>query len=143
MVVTVPPCLADLPSGRYAVAGSTWIRVPDDTKFEDLDKYMTYESKRPESPSDASETVFLNGKPIKRSEALEMVAERPKPLTVGSLVRHVPTGGAGLITKHTMWDANWGAFYVDFVKPVDNVVDGRVANQLDRIFDRGDMFERV
>ena len=34
MVVMVPPCLADLPSGRYAVAGSTWIRVPDDTKFE-------------------------------------------------------------------------------------------------------------
>jgi hypothetical protein len=58
MVVTVPPCLADLPSGRYAVAGSTWIRVPDDTKFEDLPKYMTYESKRPESPSDASEGVW-------------------------------------------------------------------------------------
>ena len=96
-----------------------------------------------ESPSDASETVFLNGKPIKRSEALEMESKRPKPLTVGSLVRHVPTGGVGLITKHTMWDANWGAFYVDFVKPVDNVVDGRVTNQLDRIFDRGDMFERV
>ena len=58
MVVMVPPCLADLPSGRYAVAGSTWIRVPDDTKFEDLDKYMTYERKRPESPPDASERVW-------------------------------------------------------------------------------------
>jgi len=54
MVVMVPPALANLPSGRYAVAGSTWIRVPDDTTYEDLDKYMTYESKRPESPSDAS-----------------------------------------------------------------------------------------
>ena len=54
MVVTVPPCLADLPGGRYAVAGSTWIRVPDDTKFEDLDKYMTYERKAPVSPPDAS-----------------------------------------------------------------------------------------
>ena len=96
-----------------------------------------------ESPSDASETVFLNGKPIKRSEALEMVAERPKPLTVGSLVRHVPTGGVGLITQHTMYNADWGGFYVDFVKPVDNVIDGRVVNQLDRIFDRGDKFERV
>ena len=96
-----------------------------------------------ESPSDASETVFLNGKPIKRSEALEMAAERPKPLTVGSLVRHIPTGGVGLITKHTMYDANWGGFYVDFVKPVDNVIDGRVVNQLSKMFDRADNFERV
>ena len=69
--------------------------------------------------------------------------ERPKPLSVGSLVRHVRTGGVGLITKHTMYDANWGGFYVDFVKPVDNVIDGRVTNQLTRIFDRADKFERV
>ena len=58
MVVAVPPALANLPTGSYAVAGSTWIRVPDDTKFEDLDKYMTYERKRPDSPSDASERVW-------------------------------------------------------------------------------------
>ena len=58
MVVMVPPSLANLPSGRYAVSGSTWIRVPDDTKFEDLDKYMTYERKRPESPSAVSERVW-------------------------------------------------------------------------------------
>ena len=107
----------------------------------DWDDFAFPES--PESPSDASETVFLNGEPIKRSEALEMVAERPKPLSVGSLVRHVPTGGVGLITKHTMYDANWGGFYVDFVKPVDNVIDGRVTNQLSQIFDRGDKFERI
>ena len=54
MVVMVPPALANLPSGRYAVAGSTWIRVPEDTKFEDLDKYMVYEAKRHVSPVDAS-----------------------------------------------------------------------------------------
>ena len=54
MVVTVPPALANLPGGRYAVSGSTWIRVPDDTRFEDLDKYMVYEAKRPVSPPDAS-----------------------------------------------------------------------------------------
>ena len=96
-----------------------------------------------DSPSDGEEMVFLNGEPIKRSEALEMVAERPKPLSVGSLVRHVPTGGVGLITEHTMYNADWGGFYVDFVKPVDNVIDGRVTNQLTRIFDRGDKFERV
>mgnify|MGYP004080945949 CR=1 FL=1 len=96
-----------------------------------------------ESPSDGEEMVFLNGEPIKRSEALKMESERPKPMTVGSLVRHVPTGGVGLITKHTMYDANWGGFYVDFVKPVDNVINGRVTNQLSKMFDRADKFERV
>ena len=89
-----------------------------------------------ESPSDAlaeAETVELPAKPT----------ERPEPLSVGSLVRHVPTGGVGLITKHTMYDANWGGFYVDFVKPVDNVISGRVVNQLSKMFDRADNFERV
>ena len=89
-----------------------------------------------ESPFKAlaeAETVELPAKPV----------ERPERLTVGSLVRHVRTGGVGLITKHTMYDANWGGFYVDFVKPVDNVIDGRVTNQLTRIFDRGDKFERI
>ena len=89
-----------------------------------------------ESPSKAlaeAETVELPAKP----------AERPKPLSVGSLVRHIPTGGIGLITKHTMYDARWGGFYVDFVKPVDNVIDGRVVNKLSHMFDRGDRFERV
>ena len=85
-----------------------------------------------ESPSGASDEP-------KQADALA----RPERLTVGSLVRHVPTGGVGLITKHTMYDANWGGFYVDFVKPVDNIVDGRVLNQLTRIFDRGDKFERA
>ena len=96
-----------------------------------------------ESPSDGEEMVFLNGEPITRSEALKMESERPKPLSVGSLVRHVPTGGVGLITQHTMWDADWGAFSVEFCGPVDNVIDGRVVNQLTRITDRGDKFERV
>ncbi len=54
VIVKMPPCLADTASGRYAIAGSTWIRVPDDTKFEDLDKYMTYEQKPAVSPPDAS-----------------------------------------------------------------------------------------
>ena len=98
------------------------------------DEFVFSESS--ESPSDAlaeAATVELPAKP----------ATRPEPLSVGSLVRHIPTGGVGLITKHTMYDANWGGFYVDFVKPVDNVIDGRVVNQLERIFDRGDKFERV
>ena len=89
-----------------------------------------------ESPSKAlaeAATVELPAKP----------AARPKPLSVGSLVRHIPTGGIGLITKHTMYDARWGGFYVDFVKPVDNVIDGRVVNKLSVMFDRGDKFEAV
>ena len=100
----------------------------------DWDDFAFAES--PESPSDAS------GEP-KPADAPDEALEAPEPLSVGSLVRHVPTGGVGLITKHTMYDANWGGFYVDFVKPVDNVIDGRVTNQLTRIFDRGDKFERV
>ncbi len=96
-----------------------------------------------ESPSEGEETVFLNGEPITRAEALEREFKRPEPMTVGSLVRHIPTGGVGLITKHTMYDANWGGFYVDFVKPVDNVIDGRVTNQLSHMFDRADKFERM
>jgi hypothetical protein len=89
-----------------------------------------------ESPSDGEETIT-------RAEALEREFKPPERLTVGSLVRHVPTGGVGLITKHTMYDDSWGGFYVDFVKPVDNVIDGRVVNQLTRMFDRADGFEKV
>ena len=89
-----------------------------------------------ESPSDAS------GEP-KQADALAEALEAFEPPTVGSLVRHVPTGGVGLITKHTMYDAHWGGFYVDFVKPVDNVINGRVTNQLSKMFDRADKFERL
>ena len=140
--------LAEWDIGEFAREEGEWLLTDEgraacdaiDMIF-DWDDFAFPES--PESPSDASETVFLNGKPIKRSEALEMVAERPKPLSVGSLVRHVPTGGVGLITKHTMYNANWGGFYVDFVKPVDNVINGRAVNQLGKVFDRADKFERV
>ena len=89
-----------------------------------------------ESPSDAS---VAPKQAVAPAEALAA----PEPLSVGSLVRHVPTGGVGLITKHTMYDANWGGFYVDFVKPVDNVINGRAVNQLSYMFDRADKFERL
>ena len=75
--------------------------------------------------------------------AMAEVLARPERMTVGSLVRHTTTGGIGLITEHTMWDGEWGGFRVDFVKPVDNVIDGRVVNKLSVMFDRGDKFERV
>ena len=89
------------------------------------------------------DTVFLNGEPIARSDALAEALASPKRMTVGSLVRHTTTGGVGLITHHTMWDADWGAFRVQFNKPVDNVIEGRVLNQSSHITDRADKFELV
>jgi len=82
-------------------------------------------------------------RPSKAAEEQETVDLTPprKGMTVGSLVRHTTTGGVGLITHHTMWDDRWGGFRVQFNKPVDNVVGGRVANQLTQIFDRADKFE--
>ena len=96
-----------------------------------------------QSPSDGEEMAFLDGEPITRRDALAIALARPERMTVGSLVRHTTTGGIGLITHHTMWDSEWGAFRVEFCGPVDNVVDGRVVNQLRRITDRADHFERV
>ena len=90
----------------------------------------------PESPSEPSDEP-------KQADALADALARPERLTVGSLVRHIPTGGVGLITKHTMYDAEWGGFYVDFVKPVDNIIGGRAVNKLSVMFDRGDKFEAV
>jgi len=87
-----------------------------------------------ESPSKAlaeAATVELPAKP----------AERPERLTVGSLVRHVRTGGVGLITEHTMWDADHGAFRVNFVKPV--AMSDLTSQLIDNITDRHDTFERV
>ena len=100
----------------------------------DWDDFVFAESS--ESPSDASDEP-------KQADALAEALQAPERLTVGSLVRHTPTGGVGLITKHTMYNANWGGFYVDFVKPVDNVINGRAVNQLGKVFDRADRFERV
>jgi hypothetical protein len=100
----------------------------------DWDEFVFVEGS--ESPSDASDEP-------KQADAPAEALARPEPLSVGSLVRHTRTGGVGLITKHTMYDANWGGFYVDFVKPVDNVINGRVTNQLSHMFDRADKFERL
>ncbi len=75
--------------------------------------------------------------------AMEEALARPERMTVGSLVRHTTTGGIGLITHHTMWDSEWGAFSVEFCGPVDNVIQGRVVNQLREITDRADHFEAV
>ena len=57
-------------------------------------------------------------------------------ITVGALVRHIRTGGIGLVMEHTMWDADWGAYKVKFVKPVGDP-------KLSQVFDRADRFEPV
>ena len=57
-------------------------------------------------------------------------------ITVGALVRHIRTGGIGLVMEHTMWDADWGAYKVKFVKPVGE-------HKLSQVFDRADNFEPV
>jgi hypothetical protein len=56
-------------------------------------------------------------------------------------VRHVRTGGVGLIVEHTMWDADHGAFRVNFVKPV--AMSDLTSQMIDNIRDRHDTFERV
>jgi hypothetical protein len=118
--------LALTPDGEAAAAAI-------DTIFDWHDFAHVEDAESPSKALAEAATVELPAKPV----------ERPERLTVGSLVRHVRTGGVGLITKHTMYDDRWGGFYVDFVKPVDNVIDGRVTNQLTQMFDRADKFERV
>jgi hypothetical protein len=87
-----------------------------------------------QSPSDGS------AEPAKVN-ALEEALARPERMTVGSLVRHVRTGGVGLIVEHTMWDADHGAFRVNFVKPV--AMSDLTSQMIDNIRDRHDTFERV
>ena len=92
---------------------------------------------------DWTQFAHREDKPVEEQDTVSALLSEPKRMTVGSLVRHTPTGGVGLITKHTMYDAEWGGFYVQFNKPVDNVIDGRVANQLTQISDRADKFEFI
>ena len=70
-----------------------------------------------------------------------------KRKTVGSLVRHIRTGGIGLIEAHRMFDVVGGSrlvfFRVKFIRPVDNVVQGRTLDKLTAIFDRADKFELI
>ena len=132
-----------------AVAAGNYAEASHDPNGLDLDVLIlaglvTRENENPVPTSEGQAAASAMDMTFDWDEIAHVeTPERPKPLSVGSLVRHVRTGGVGLITKHTMYDANWGGFYVDFVKPVDNVIDGRVTNQLTRIFDRGDKFERV
>ena len=89
---------------------------------------------------DWEEFAHRPSKAIEEQDTVDLTPPR-KGMTVGSLVRHTTSGGVGLITHHTMWDDRWGGFRVQFNKPVDNVVGGKVTNQLTQIFDRADKFE--
>ena len=53
VVVDWPPILANMPSGRYAISGATWLRVPEDTTREDLPRYMVVKATeaKPEVPA--------------------------------------------------------------------------------------------
>jgi len=136
--------LAEWEWGVFARENGEWNLTDEGRAACDaIDMILNWEefAFNPAKSVEDDDIVFLNGEPIPRSEAMERELERPKRMTVGSLVRHTPTGGIGLITKHTMYDANWGGFYVQFNKPVDNVIDGRVVNQLTQMFDRADNFE--
>ena len=92
---------------------------------------------------DWTQFAHREDKPVEEQDTVSVLLSDPKHMTVGSLVRHKTTGGVGLITQHGMWDADWGSFRVQFNKPVDNVIDGRVANQLTQISDRADKFEFI
>ncbi len=138
--------LAEWDIGEFAREEGEWLLTDEGRAACDaIDMIFNWEefAFNPAKSVEDDDTVFLNGEPITRSEAMEREFKAPKRKTVGSLVRHTTTGGVGLITHHTMWDADWGAFRVQFNKPVDNVIEGRVLNQLSQITDRADKFELV
>ena len=136
--------LAEWDIGEHARDEGEWLLTDEGRAARDaIDMIFdwTQFAHREDKPVKDDDTVFLNGEPISRSEAMEHADVKPKRMTVGSLVRHKTTGGVGLITQHGMWDADWGSFRVQFNKPVDNVINGRVVNQLSHITDRADKFE--
>ena len=138
--------LATWDDGEFARTEGNWDLTDEGRAACDaIDMIFNWEefAFNPAKSVEDDDIVFLNGEPIPRSEAMEREFKRPKRKTVGSLVRHTTTGGIGLITQHGMWDADWGSFRVQFNKPVDNVIDGRVVNQLSHITDRADNFELV
>lgn len=62
-----------------------------------------------------------------------------KRITIGCLVRHRVFDATGLVTVHTMWDGDWGAFGVTFTKPVNR----GGTKDLRYLLDRADRWELV
>ena len=60
-------------------------------------------------------------------------------ISVGSLVKHRILGAIGLVVNHTMWDGDWGAFEVKFIKPANT---GRLKDQI-YFVDRADRWVLV
>ncbi len=94
--------------------------------------------KAPESPSEPSDTVFLDGEPVTRAEAIEREFKAPKRIGVGSLVRH-QHHGEGLVTDHFMWDGDWGGFKIKLLKPSQT----GATTSITEFSDRADSFELV
>ena len=65
-------------------------------------------------------------------------ASPPSHTTVGSLVRHKPSGAVGIVTEHSMWDGDWGAFRTMFARPA------RIGRAMvTTLVDRADRWEKV
>jgi len=62
-----------------------------------------------------------------------------KRIGIGSLVRHRVFDAVGLVTVHTMWDSEWGAYGVQFNKPVNK----GGTKDLRYLVDRADRWELV
>lgn len=56
-----PPLLANMPSGRYAISGGTWLRVPEDTAFEDLHLWMVVKPLESAPAPTAGQTWTVRG----------------------------------------------------------------------------------
>jgi len=62
-----------------------------------------------------------------------------KIITIGCLVRHRILDAVGLVVGHTMWDGDWGAFEVKFIKPTNT---GHLKDQI-YFVDRADRWVLV
>ena len=60
-------------------------------------------------------------------------------ITIGCLVRHRIFGAIGLVIEHSMWDADWGVFGVQFNKPINK----GATKDLTYLIDRADRWELV
>jgi len=136
---TIHPPAWDLTDEGHAACNAIDLILDwGDFAFDALDCIILECTDEPESPSEPSDTVFLDGEPIERSEAVEQISERPKPIGIGSLVRH-QHHGEGLVTDHFMWDGDWGGFRIKLLKPAQT----GATTSISEISDRADAFSLV
>ena len=94
------------------------------------------------TPGDRCAAYWTDGEDTagESSVAPDSPVEAPAPshTTVGSLVRHKPTGAVGIVTEHTMWDGDWGAFRVHLGAP--EIIGGA---EVSAFVDRADRWEKV